>query len=95
MCEKTGKNQKNLQCKKMCIRDRGTKIVVTGRIQTGSYTNKDGQRVYTTDVVVEEQELSLIHILGVGYLRGAVLSTRGPGWTDLWCTGCIAKCIAG
>ena len=34
----------------------GTKIVVTGRIQTGSYTNKDGQRVYTTDVVVEEQE---------------------------------------
>ena len=37
---------------------RGTKIVVTGRIQTGSYTNKDGQRVYTTDVVVEEQEFA-------------------------------------
>ena len=36
----------------------GTKIVVTGRIQTGSYTNKDGQRVYTTDVVVEEQEFA-------------------------------------
>lgn len=34
----------------------GTKIVVTGRIQTGSYTNRDGQRVYTTDVVIEEQE---------------------------------------
>ena len=34
----------------------GTKIAVVGRIQTGSYTNKDGQRVYTTDVVVEEQE---------------------------------------
>ena len=34
----------------------GTKIVVEGRIQTGSYTNKDGQKVYTTDVVVEEQE---------------------------------------
>ena len=33
--------------------------------------------------------------VGVGYLRGAVLSTRGPGWTDLWCTGCIAKCKAG
>lgn len=32
------------------------KIAVTGRIQTGSYTNKDGQKVYTTDVVVEEQE---------------------------------------
>ena len=36
----------------------GTKIVVTGRIQTGSYTNKDGQRVYTTDVVVEEQDFA-------------------------------------
>ena len=36
----------------------GTKIVVTGRIQTGSYTNKEGQRVYTTDVVVEEQEFA-------------------------------------
>ena len=36
----------------------GTKVVITGRIQTGSYTNKDGQRVYTTDVVVEEQEFA-------------------------------------
>ena len=32
---------------------KGTKVVVTGRIQTGSYTNKDGQKVYTTDVIVE------------------------------------------
>ena len=37
---------------------KGTKVVVTGRIQTGSYTNKDGQRVYTTDVVVEDQEFA-------------------------------------
>lgn len=37
---------------------KGTKVVVTGRIQTGSYTNKDGQKVYTTDVVVEEQEFA-------------------------------------
>ena len=36
----------------------GTKIAVTGRIQTGSYTNRDGQRVYTTDVVIEEQEFA-------------------------------------
>lgn len=36
----------------------GTKIAVTGRIQTGSYTNRDGQKVYTTDVVVEEQEFA-------------------------------------
>ena len=34
----------------------GTKIAITGRLQTGSYTNKDGQKVYTTDVVAEEQE---------------------------------------
>ena len=37
---------------------KGTKVLVTGRIQTGSYTNKDGQRVYTTDVVVEDQEFA-------------------------------------
>ena len=35
---------------------KGMKICVSGRIQTGSYTNRDGQKVYTTDVVVEEQE---------------------------------------
>lgn len=35
---------------------KGTKVLVTGRLQTGSYTNKDGQKVYTTDVVAEEQE---------------------------------------
>ena len=37
---------------------KGTKIALTGRIQTGSYTNRDGQKVYTTDVVVEEQEFA-------------------------------------
>ena len=36
----------------------GLKIAVTGRIQTGSYTNKDGQKVYTTEVIVEEQEFA-------------------------------------
>lgn len=35
---------------------KGIKILVTGRIQTGSYTNKDGQKVYTTDIVVDEHE---------------------------------------
>ena len=34
----------------------GTKIAVEGRIQTGSYTNKEGQKVFTTEVVVENQE---------------------------------------
>ena len=37
---------------------KGTKLVVTGRIQTGSYTNKDGQKVYTTDVVTEDVEFA-------------------------------------
>ncbi|MBR0434849.1 MAG: single-stranded DNA-binding protein [Lachnospiraceae bacterium] len=36
---------------------KGTKVVVEGRIQTGSY-EKDGQRIYTTDVVVEQQEFA-------------------------------------
>ena len=37
---------------------KGTKMLIIGRIQTGSYTNRDGQKVYTTDVVVEEQEFA-------------------------------------
>lgn len=36
----------------------GLRITISGRIQTGSYTNKDGNKVYTTDVVVEEQEFA-------------------------------------
>ena len=37
---------------------KGTKMLITGRIQTGSYTNKEGVKVYTTEVVVEEQEFA-------------------------------------
>ena len=37
---------------------KGTKVLVTGRIQTGSHTNRDGVKVYTTDVVVEDQEFA-------------------------------------
>ncbi len=37
---------------------KGTKIAVSGRIQTGSYTNRDGVKVYTTEVVVEDQEFA-------------------------------------
>ncbi len=36
----------------------GMKVIITGRIQTGSYTNKDEQKVYTTDVIVEDQEFT-------------------------------------
>lgn len=37
---------------------KGIKIAITGRIQTGSYTNNEGQKVYTTDVIIEEQEFA-------------------------------------
>jgi len=37
---------------------KGIKMLITGRIQTGSYTNRDGVKVYTTDVVVEDQEFA-------------------------------------
>ena len=37
---------------------KGTKVVVTGRIQTGSYVNKDGQKVYTTEVILDDQEFA-------------------------------------
>ena len=37
---------------------KGMKVAVSGRIQTGSYTNKEGQKVYTTDVVIEDQEFA-------------------------------------
>lgn len=37
---------------------KGTKIIVEGRIETGSYVNRDGQKVYTTDVMVERQEFA-------------------------------------
>ena len=36
-----------------------------------------------------------LSVAGVGDLKGAVLSTRGPGWTHLWCTSCPAKGMAG
>ena len=53
----------------------GTKIAVTGRIQTGSYTNRDGQRVYTTDVVIEEQEFAESKAAAE---RGAAVSSAAP-----------------
>lgn len=37
---------------------KGMKILITGRIQTGSYTNQEGQRIYTTEIIVEDQEFA-------------------------------------
>ena len=51
----------------------GSKAVVCGRIQTDSYTNKDGQKVYTTDVVVEDQEFA--------DSKGASGDSMGGGFT--------------
>lgn len=67
----------------------GTKIVVTGRIQTGSYTNKEGQKVYTTDVMVEEQEFaesknSSSNSNGAGnQSSGSNNSTSGDGFMQI------------
>ena len=55
----------------------GLKIVVTG-IQTGSYTNKDGQRVYTTDVVVEDQEFAESKAASASHGDGGYASAPAP-----------------
>lgn len=66
---------------------KGTKIAVTGRIQTGSYTNKDGQKVYTTDVVVEEHEFAESKASGDGgssYSNGGGRATTdGDGFMNI------------
>ena len=49
------RNTAELVCKWFC---KGMQMAVCGRIQTGSYTNRDGVKVYTTEVVVEEQEFA-------------------------------------
>ena len=56
----------------------GTKIAITGRIQTGSYTNKEGQKVYTTDVVVEEQEFAESKNAGSGSGDGGSYQPQQP-----------------
>lgn len=38
--------------------NKGTKVIVSGRVQTGSYTNRDGQKIYTTDIIIDEQEFA-------------------------------------
>lgn len=56
---------------------KGTKILVEGRIQTGSYTNKDGNRVYTTDIVVERHEFVESRNADGGSYAGAAPSPDG------------------
>ena len=57
---------------------KGIKIAISGRIQTGSYTNQDGQPVYTTDVVVEEQEFAESKSASEAHNNGAASSQPPP-----------------
>ena len=65
----------------------GTKIVLIGRIQTGSYTNRDGQKVYTTDIVVEEQEFAESKAAGNGgqnnYSRPSAAPSDADGFMNI------------
>ncbi len=56
----------------------GIKIAITGRIQTGSYTNRDGQRIYTTDVVVEEQEFAESKSVSDSHAGGSYQAAPAP-----------------
>ena len=60
---------------------KGTKLVVRGRIQTGSYTNKDGQKVYTTDVVGEDVEFAESRKASEGFEGGSSYNSSAPAET--------------
>ena len=67
---------------------KGTKILIIGRIQTGSYTNKDGNRVFTTEVVVEEHEFAESKTSSGGeatggYDRPVPANAEASGFTDI------------
>jgi len=55
----------------------GQRVLVSGRLQTGSYTNKDGQKVYTTDVIVEDQEFADSKNSGAGQAQQTQTSEEG------------------
>ena len=62
---------------------KGTKIALIGRIQTGSYTNRDGQKVYTTDVVVEEQEFAESKAAGQTTQQNPAPMAREDGFMEI------------
>lgn len=61
---------------------KGTKFVVEGRIQTGSYTNREGNKVYTTDVVVEHVEFAESRQAEGGYMANPQNPPVGPAPDD-------------
>ena len=60
----------------------GIRIVVTGRIQTGSYTNRDGVKVYTTEVVVEEQEFAESKAVSDSHVNRSAGQPAAPDMAD-------------
>ena len=60
---------------------KGQKVLVSGRIQTGSYINKDGQKVYTTDVILEDQEFA--ESKKEGQVKIANEEVEDNGFTDM------------
>jgi len=60
----------------------GTKIVICGRLQTGSYTNREGQKVYTTDVVIDEQEFAESKSTATNAQKGTDNRANGAEHTD-------------
>lgn len=62
----------------------GMRVLVSGRIQTGSYTNKDGQKVYTTDIIIEEQEFADSKgASGTGGQQKGTPSSVGDGFMNI------------
>lgn len=62
----------------------GTKIAIVGRIQTGSYVNKDGVKVYTTNIVVDEQEFAESKAAGQRHQNTAApASASGDGFMNV------------
>ncbi len=61
---------------------KGIKMLVTGRIQTGSYTNKDGQKVYTTDVIIDDQEFAESKSASQNYGGGQAAAPDRPSPSD-------------
>lgn len=56
----------------------GMRVLVSGRIQTGSYTNKEGQKVYTTDILVDSQEFADSKGAGSGSGSGSSAAPSAP-----------------
>ncbi|MDO4647948.1 MAG: single-stranded DNA-binding protein [Eubacteriales bacterium] len=56
---------------------KGLKVLITGRIQTGSYVDRDGKKVYTTDIVVEEQEFAESKAVSQSHTDGTAYGNAG------------------